>query len=472
MSDFDLIIVGDVVTAECVLQKGFVGVQGEHIAHIGVGSPPSARHTIDASNCWIIPGVVDGQVHTGSQAGQEGLQIGSRAAARGGITTMVEMPYDDPEVVTTVPRFEKKRTAIEAESHVDVALYATIPPTGELGAVPGLIDSGACAFKFSMFEANPIRFPRIADGDLYEAFRLLASSGLACGVHNQDQELTRSNIAQLIARGDTGWDAFGRANSPLVEDLATARIYEMGAQTGARAHAVHVSTARGFDLCRMYRRAGVKASVETCVQYLLLNEEHMRRFGARAKHYPPLRPKAEADKLWTYIANEECDFVSSDHVAWSLDRKASANIFENQSGGPGLETLLPAFWTGCEERGLSPTIAVRQLSRNPAMHFLLRSKGDIKESLDADLVILERGKFLYDPSHSLSAVKWSSFDGCEFSVRVVSTFVRGQLVWDGSNIINKPGFGKFQRPAHTSIVSGETKPCEFHEESSKIGRRD
>jgi allantoinase len=447
MPDYDLVIVGDVVTADGVLPQGFVAVQGEHIGLVGAGLPPPARQAIDATGCWIIPGVVDGQVHTGSQAGHEGLEIGSRAAARGGITTMVEMPYDDPYPVTTVAQFEAKRAAIAAGSHVDVALYATIPPTGDLSAVQDLIEAGACAFKFSTFEANPNRFPRITDGDLYEAFCLLAGSGLACGVHNQDQELTRTNIQRLIARGDTGWDAFGRANSPLVENLATARIYELGAETGARAHAVHVSTARGFDLCRMYRQAGAKASIETCVQYLMLNEEeHMSRFGARTKMYPPLRAKAEVERLWTYIANEECDFVSSDHVAWSLDRKADPNIFANQSGAPGLETLLPAFWTGCEEHGLSPTIVVRQLCRNPAMHFLLRNKGDIKVSFDADLVILQREKYFYDPSESLSAAKWSSFEGREFSVRVAKTFVRGQLVWDGSSIANRPGSGEFQRP--------------------------
>jgi allantoinase len=447
MSELDLVIVGDVVTSESVFRNGFVGVRGEHIELVGGGTPPAAKRTRDASNCWIIPGVVDGQVHTGSQADHEGLRIGSRAAAKGGITTMVEMPYDDPEPVTTVSHFERKRAAIEAESHVDVALYASIPPSGDLGAIPGLIERGACAFKFSMFEAHPSRFPRISDGDIYEAFLLLAPTGLACGVHNQDQELAQANIAKLVGRGDTGWDAFGRANSPLVEDLATARIYEIGAHTGARAHAVHVSTARGFELCQMYRKSGVKASIETCVQYLLLNEEeHMRRFGARTKHYPPLRPKAEAEKLWTYIANETCDFVSSDHVAWSLDRKAKANIFENHSGGPGLETLLPAFWTGCETRGIPPTIAVRQLCRNPAKHFLLPAKGDLKPFFDADIVVLERGKYIHDPADSLSAVKWSSFEGCEFSVRVAATFVRGNLVWDGVTITNQPGDGSFQRP--------------------------
>jgi allantoinase len=103
------------------------------------------------------------------------------------------------------------------------------------------------------------------------------------------QDLTRKNVNRMIDAGDTGWDAFMRAHTPLIENLATALIYEIGAETGARAHAVHVSTSRGFELCSMFRKAGHQASVETCVQYLMLNhEEHTKRFGAKTKHYPPI----------------------------------------------------------------------------------------------------------------------------------------------------------------------------------------
>lgn len=116
--------------------------------------------------------------------------------------------------------------------------------------------------------------------------------------------MTRRNIARLIEAGDTGADAFLRAHPPLVENLATARIYEIGAETGARAHAVHVSTSRGFEICNMYKRpAGYKATAESCVQYFMLNaEEHGPRFGAKIKHYPPIRPKAESDLLWSHLA--------------------------------------------------------------------------------------------------------------------------------------------------------------------------
>ena len=304
MGDFDLVVCGDIVESDGIIQNGWVATRDGRVAARGTGTPPSASERMIGSGQWIMPGVVDGQVHAGSQARQEGLGRASRAAA----------------VIAE----------IERDCHIDVALFGTLGESHGLQAAAGLIEGGVCAFKFSTFEAAPVRFPRIEEDMLYEAFRLIAPSGLACGVHNQMQELTRKNVKRMIGAGDMGWDAFLRAHTPLIENLATALIYEIGAETGARAHAVHVSTSRGFELCKMYRSAGHRASIETCVQYLMLNhEEHSRRFGAKTKHYPPIRPKAEVDLLWTQIADGACTFVSSDHVSWGLERKSDPNIFKN-----------------------------------------------------------------------------------------------------------------------------------------------
>ncbi|SSW69964.1 dihydroorotase [Achromobacter agilis] len=448
MSDFDWVVRGNIVDPDTVATDGWLAVRDGKIAARGVGAPPAARESVDARGQWIVPGVVDGQVHSGSQLNQEGLGWASRAAAAGGVTVMVDMPYDDPEPVASRPQLDAKIAEVERDCHVDVALFGTLNTQHGLGAAAGLIEGGVCAFKFSTFEATPGRFPRIEEDDLYEAFRLIAPSGLACGVHNQMQDMTRKNIARLVAAEDTGWDAFMRAHTPLIENLATALIYEIGAETGARAHAVHVSTSRGFEICNMYRRNGHRSSIETCVQYLMLDhEEHTRRFGAKTKHYPPIRPKAEVDLLWTHIANDECTFVSSDHVSWGLERKQNPNVFKNASGGPGLETLLPAFWTGCEEHGIAPSMVARQLSRNPAQHFLLDDrKGTLDVGKDADIVILKPERYAFDPSDSLSAVQWSSFEGREFTVRVAATWCRGQLVFDGQRIVNQKGDGRFLRP--------------------------
>lgn len=449
MSDFDLVVRGNIVDVERIVQDGWIAIRDGRVAARGEGAAPGAVDSVDARGQWVMPGVLDGQVHSGSQAKQEGVGWASRAAAAGGVTTMVEMPYDDPEPVASRPQLDAKIAEIERDCHVDVAAYGTLNAKHGLEAAAGLIEGGVCGFKFSTFEASPGRFPRVEEDVLMEAFRLIAPSGLACGVHNQNQELTRKNIQRMTEAGDTGWDAFLRAHTPLIENLATAAIYEIGAETGARAHAVHVSLSRGFDICNMYRRAGHQASIETCVQYLMLNhEEHTRKFGAKTKHYPPIRPKAEVDRLWTHIANNECTFVSSDHVSWGLERKGDPNIFRNASGGPGLEVLLPAFWTGCVEHGISLTMAVRQLCDGPARHFLLHpNKGSLNVGADADLVILNPQTYRYDPSTSQSAVKWSSFEGREFQVKVAATYVRGALAWDGRQVTNAKGSGQFVRPS-------------------------
>ncbi|MGI4814490.1 MAG: dihydroorotase [Janthinobacterium lividum] len=449
MSEFDLVVRGRLVDAQQVLEDGWLAIRDGRFHARGKGVPPAARETLDARGQWVLPGVIDGQVHSGSQAAQEGLGWASRAAAAGGVTVMVDMPYDDPEPVASRAHLDRKIAEVERDCHVDVALFGTLNETHGLGAAAGLIEGGVCAFKFSTFEATPGRFPRVEEDVLYAAFALIAPSGLACGVHNQMQEMTRKSVNRLIEAGDTGWDAFLRAHPPLIENLATALIYEIGAETGARAHAVHVSTSRGFELCNLYRHAGHAASIETCIQYLMLNhEEHTRRFGAKTKHYPPIRPKQEMDRLWTHIARGECTFVSSDHVSWGLERKENPNVFKNSSGGPGLETLLPALWSGCEARGISPTTVAQLLCAGPARHFLLDDrKGGFNAGMDADFVILDPSRYRFDPAESLSAVKWSSFEGMEFSVKVKDTFCRGRHVYSNGKILNQAGDGRFLRPA-------------------------
>ncbi len=455
MADFDLVVRGNLVFADRIVENGFLAIRDGKIAMVGEGAPPAGREHHNFSGAWIVPGVVDGQVHTGSP-GIEGLARGSRAAAAGGVTVMVDMPYDAGAPVWTVERFNRKAYIADHECHVDTALFATIDPRAEnaLDVIPGMIAAGACAFKFSLFEANKDRFPRVPDDLLYEAMLRIAPSGLACGVHNQDQEIASRNITRKIAAGKTGPLDFCDANNALVENLATARIYEIGAATGVRAHAVHVSLSRGFELSVMYKRAGVRATVETCVQYLMLNrEDDAERLGALIKHYPPLRPRSEVDKLWTHIAAGHCDFISSDHSSWPLETKSDPNIFMNTSGGPGLETLLPATWTGFEEHGLSPTLAVRLLSTNPAAFFLLADKGSLDIGKDADFVVLEPGKFVFDPANSLSAVNWSAFAGRTFTVRIGATFLRGAAAWDGRQIVNAPGTGRFLRPQLNGLAN-------------------
>ncbi|WP_282611395.1 dihydroorotase family protein [Pelagibius sp. Alg239-R121] len=449
MAQLEKVICGNIVLPNRTLMSGYVGVKSEKIVCIGSGELPSAQQLLNYTESWILPGVIDGQVHSSSQLGQEGLKIASRAAAAGGVTTMVEMPYDDPAAISTREAFEDKANRAESESLVDVALYATILDEAGLQDIDDLIALGACGFKFSTFEAAPGRFPRVFEDVIEQAMLKIKPYGLPIGVHNQIQDLTLRNIERLTKNGETDIGAFLAAHTELIENLATSAVYEIGAMTGARAHVVHVSTGRGFELHEMYRNAGHSVSIETCIQYLMVNhEEHATKLGALVKHYPPIRRKEQVDKLWEHIAQGNCTFVSSDHVSWSLSVKGDPNIFKNKSGGPGLETLLPAFWTGCQARNLSPQTVARLLSEGPAEHFLLRDrKGAIEVGLDADLVVLEPKNHVYSAENSQSAVSWSMFDGFEFSAKVAATFSRGEQVWDGTKVMgNHEKGGRVVRP--------------------------
>jgi allantoinase len=137
MADFDLVVSGNLVLADRIVEDGFVAVSGGKVALTGQGAPPQARERFDASGLWVLPGVLDGQVHAGSQANQEGLGHASRAAAAGGVTTMVDMPYDDPEPVWHGELLRNKIREVERDCHVDAALYATISEAHGTSTIAG-----------------------------------------------------------------------------------------------------------------------------------------------------------------------------------------------------------------------------------------------------------------------------------------------------------------------------------------------
>ena len=447
MPEFDTVIRGNLVLPDRVFNNGCLAISNGRIAAIGSGEGLTARDYLDATGCIVLPGIVDGQVHTGSQAGREGIGISTRAAAAGGITTIVDMPYDDPEPVTTADRFRHKIEVVETEAHVDVALYATMAKQGGLADLEPLIEAGACAFKFSTYESHPIRFPRIGMGDLLEAFRIVAPSGLACGVHNENQEIVDRLAETLRAEHGTDPRIHAQSRPAVAECMAIADIYELGAATGCRAHVVHCSVGHGFDLCAFYKSLGVPASIETCIHYLVFNDDEVVAQGAKAKINPPLRPQEEVDRLWGHVRAGNVDFVSTDHVAWGLERKSDPDFLKNASGVPGLETLVPAFYTECVKRDIPLTTMARLLAEGPARHFLLYpKKGALQVGADADVTILEQRDFTFDAGRTLTAADWSPYHGREFAARVAATFVRGAKVWDGAEVRAVPGFGLFRRP--------------------------
>lgn len=456
MGDFDLVLKGTVVLPDRIVEAGHVAVRDGKIAFIGQGAMPAARERHDLGAALILPGAIDAQVHSLSQKNQEDFVWSTRSAAAGGVTTIVDMPYDEGDLVCSGDAVRRKIAHAGAQARVDFALYGTIDPEEGPGRIGEMVEAGVAAFKFSTFGTDPKRFPRIAPNLLADCFRAIAPTGLAAGVHNEDDETVRAAMAAVRAIGITDWRAHALSRPPLAELLATAQIYETGAETGCPAHVVHCSLSRGYALAAAYRASGHAATIECCIHYLVLDEENdVRRLGGKAKINPPIRPRAEVEALWRHVADGNVTLVSTDHVSWSEDRKTDPDMLKNASGVPGLEVMLPLFVKGALERGIPLTRAAELMAKNPARHFRIdHRKGALEIGKDADIAVLTPEPFTYDAAASgHNVVGWSPYTGIELPWRVAGTWLRGQQVFDGRQVMADPGIGRFVRPP--AVIAAE-----------------
>jgi len=447
MSDFDLVISGTVVLPSMVIEGGYVAVRDGKVVHVGEGAAPHGRERHDFGRGLVLPGAIDAQTHSLSQKNQEDFIWSTRSAAAGGVTTIVDMPYDEGNLVCSAEAVQRKVAHAEPQARVDFALYGTINPEEGVSRIAEQAEAGVAAFKFSTFGTHPTRFPRINPPLLAEAFAEVAKTGLTAGVHNEDDESVIAAIAKVKAAGITDWRAHGMSRPPLTELLATVQIYETGAATGANAHVVHCSLSRGYDIAASYRAQGFHASIECCIHYLVLDEENdVRRLGGKAKINPPIRPRAEVEALWRQVAAGNVTLVSTDHVSWSEDRKTNADMFANNSGVPGLEAMVPLFVKGALERNVSLTWAARLMAENPARHFRLGTKGALEAGKDADITVLVDRPQVYEATRSgHNVVGWSPYDGIELPWTVAATWLRGRQVFDGVKVA-EPGVGRWVRP--------------------------
>src|ERR1700712_4109602 len=444
----DKVFRGTVILPDRIIENGYVLVGDGSVQSVGSGAVPEGEKH-GGADFFVFPGAIDAQVHSRSQLGQEDFIWSTRSAAAGGVTTIVDMPYDDNCLIATAERFRTKIKEAGAQARVDFALYATVDPDEGAARVDELVDAGAAAFKFSTFGTHPKRFPRIPPQTLYACFCAVGKRGLIAGIHNENDEMVRAFMAAVEAKGITDYTAHGLSRPPITEALANAEVFELGAGAGCPVHIVHSSIGRGYELAASYRSQGYGATIEACVHYLTLDEENdVRRLGGKAKINPPLRPRREVEALWHHLAAGNVTIVSTDHVSWSEDRKTDPNMLKNASGIPGLEALYALLLKGLDERNLPFTHAARLLSHNPAALFRIgHVKGALEVGRDADIVLMRRDPYRYSAAASgNNFVSWSPYEGIELPFRPIETYVRGECVAANSEVIAKPGSGRFVRP--------------------------
>ncbi|TCS36687.1 dihydroorotase [Reinekea marinisedimentorum] len=448
---YDQLLLGHVVLHDCEIPKGYVAIHGGLVADVGdaTSGHPEASVVEDFGSNFLLPGCIDAQTHSRSQKDNEDFIWSTRTAAAGGVTTIVDMPYDAGLLICNAERFNQKKQQAAEQARVDFALYGTAHPEEGSTKLAELAEAGAIGYKFSTFGTDPDRFPRIPPYQMHDCFKTVAELGLVCGVHNEDDESVKHLIEQVKAQGKRDYQSHTLSRPKYTENLAIAQVYELGADTGCRAHIVHCSNKRGIDICKSFQDQGFESTTEVCLHYFTLcEEEDVARLVGKGKVNPPIRDGAEREALWQHLDQGNITAVSTDHVSWSEDRKNKPNMFENASGATGLELLLTLMLTGAEARDIAFHKVVKALSWNVARLFKLDNcKGALEVGKDADIAVVRREPYQYKATSSgHSFTDWSPYDGRTVNYRVSKTMLRGQWIFDGKDVLAEPGSGQFVSP--------------------------
>jgi dihydroorotase len=418
-------------------------IEDGRIAGIEPHGSVTAPEVVDAAERLVIPGLVDSHVHTRDpgQTYKEDFRSASRAAARGGVTTIMAMPNTAP-LVDSVAGFDAVAEAAN-NSIVDFAIQA-LAHASSLENIPALAQRGAVSFEIFLGggPAALITRKRALQSSLFAA---VAAAAGVMGVYPDDPELA----AELDCGGDA--QAIGRAHPAEVEASALLAVLALPAARRCRVHVRQVSTALSVMVIAEMRRrmAADLLTAEVTPHHLVLTMEDFIRFGAEGLIMPPLRSAMDVNALWSAIESGDIATIGSDHAPHSRDEKnqGGEDLRKALPGFPGLETFLPAVLTECRRRGISDQTFVRLAAETPAQLFGLGDrKGAIAIGLDADLVIVDdRVEEMIDCTKFLSRAKYSPFHGRRVSARVEHTILRGETVY-AAGAINDARQGCFLRP--------------------------
>jgi allantoinase len=456
----DTAIVGGLVATHTGVFPATLVISGGRIAEIlGSGERPSAGEVIDATGRIVMPGGIDPHVHFNEPGREhwEGFQTGTASAAAGGVTTVIEMPLNANPPTTDAHAFALKLDAIRPKALVDYALWGGLV-TDNVQALEGLERSGAIAYKAFMIETQT-EFTRADDGVLWEGMQRIASWGSLLGVHAENNDLSVRLRDRLQRAGRRDMRAWCESRPPEVELEAIQRALLFARGTGCRLHIVHLSTPEGGSLVAAARKAGQRVTVETCPQYLLLDEEAFDRLGPVAKCAPPLRPRQSLDGLWRQVLDGTIDCLSSDHAPCPPEEKerGADDVWQAWGGINGVQTLVPLLVSeGVHRRGLSLERLVSLTSTNAAKIFgLYPRKGSLLPGADADVVILDpRREWTVTTDWLRYRHRFTPWLGWRITGWVERVLVRGRPVVENGNIVGLYGHGQLVTRAESSDPAG------------------
>jgi allantoinase len=419
-----------VVTPEGV-RAASVHISGGKISRLAAWDDcPSAPRVVDYGNLLIMPGLVDTHVHV-NEPGRtewEGFATATRAAAAGGVTTIVDMPLNSIPPTTSVAGLSAKRAALGDRAVVNVEFTGGLVP-GNVDQLAPLRDAGVRAFKCFLSPSGVDEFPPVSEQDFRAAFPVLARLGLPLMVHAEDPAL----LLPAPPGGSRRYASYLASRPPAAEREAIACLVRLMEWCPTPVHVVHLSSAESLDTVRAARARGLPLTVETCPHYLTFSAEDIPDGATEYKCAPPIRGRAERDALWDALLRDEIDLVASDHSPCPPAMKESGGDFFTAWGGiASLQLSLSAVWTGARSRGVGPERLAAWMSANTArLAGLADRKGQLAAGYDADIVVWDpEASFRVDPSRLEHRHTLTPYAHRELFGRVRGTYVSGQLAFE------------------------------------------
>ncbi len=416
---------------------------------------PAGVELIEAEpNSIIMPGLVDTHVHI-NEPGRthwEGFRTATRAAAAGGVTTLIDMPLNSIPPTTTIEGLRAKREAARGQCSVDVGFWGGVVP-GNTHEIAPLMSAGVVGLKCFLIHSGVEEFPNVTEENLREAMPELARLGALLIVHaelpepidsaaksafSEDRETNSGETAE----DSTSYQTFLASRPRAAENEAIELMIRLSREFGTRIHIVHHSSANALPLLAGARASGVRVTAETCPHYLTFAAEEIANGATEFKCCPPVRERENRERLWSALGDGTIEMVVSDHSPCPPEMKLpdAGDFLQAWGGISSLQLRLPAVWTEARKRGFQIDRLAEWLCRAPArLVGLERTKGSLVAGADADIVIWHsEEEFMVEPGMIHHRHKLTPFNGRRLLGVVQSTFLRGRKVYDRGQFIGEP----------------------------------
>ena len=440
----DLVFRSQHAVVDGVVRPASVWVRGGRIAEVREhGDVPAGVPVVDVGERVLMPGLVDTHVHVNDpgRADWEGWDTATRAAAAGGVTTLVDMPLNSVPETVSVDALRRKVEAAAGRLYVDAGLWGGVVP-GNAGELRGLWKAGVLGFKCFMVPSGVDGFAHVGEGDLREAMPILAELGAPLLAHAESPGPIDAAAAALDGADPRSYATYLASRPDEAEIEAIGLLVRLCREYRVRTHVVHLATARALSLLLDAREEGLPLTVETCPHYLHFAAEDVPDGATELKCAPPIRGRANAEELWAALGAGLIDLVATDHSPCppELKLRDEGDFLRAWGGIASLQVGLSAVWREARQRGYTPADLARWMSAAPArLAGLHARKGAIAPGMDADLVVWSPdAEWLVTPESLHHRHKLSPYVGHILPGVVEETWLRGVKVYDRGEFPSAP----------------------------------